>query len=144
MISIGNIRPSCGRLNTPQTLELRISSGSRWRGSCWNLKALRNIDLIFWLSTPILGSAGIETVIEREDREESSVGESALCTACEMAVVWAQNQLKQKGTKERVLQYIDEVSCSIFSETIFICWEAKTGNNNYKSYWVLVLVFIDL
>jgi hypothetical protein len=36
------------------------------------------------------------------------------------------------------------VSCSIFSETIFICWEAKTGNNNYNLYWVLVLVFIDL
>lgn len=57
-------------------------------------------------------SAGIETVIEREDREESSVGDTALCTACEMAVVWAQNQLKQKGTKERVLQYIDQVRIS--------------------------------
>lgn len=69
-------------------------------------------------------SAGIETVIEREDREESSVGESALCTACEMAVVWAQNQLKQKGTKERVLQYIDELCESLPSpmgESIIDC-----------------------
>ncbi|XP_004302331.1 PREDICTED: aspartic proteinase-like [Fragaria vesca subsp. vesca] len=69
-------------------------------------------------------SAGIETVIEREDREESSVGDTALCTACEMAVVWAQNQLKQKGTKERVLQYIDQLCESLPSpmgESIIDC-----------------------
>ncbi|KAM5560882.1 aspartic proteinase-like [Rosa sericea] len=69
-------------------------------------------------------SAGIETVIEREDGKESSVGDSALCTACEMAVVWAQNQLRQKGTKERVLQYIDELCESLPSpmgESIIDC-----------------------
>lgn len=49
-------------------------------------------------------------MVEKESKEGSSVGNSALCTACEMAVVWAQNQLKQKGTKEKVLTYLSEVS----------------------------------
>ncbi|MCE7766586.1 hypothetical protein GQL56_28570, partial [Pseudomonas putida] len=45
-------------------------------------------------------SSNIRTVVERE-AEGSSVGEAPLCTACEMAVVWMQNQLKQKETKKR-------------------------------------------
>ncbi|XP_059313378.1 cyprosin-like [Lycium ferocissimum] len=55
-------------------------------------------------------SSNIRTVVERET-EGSSVGEAPLCTACEMAVVWMQNQLKQKETKERVLEYVDQL-CS--------------------------------
>lgn len=46
-------------------------------------------------------------MVEEENKE---VGDTALCTACEMLVVWVQNQLKQKGTKEKVLNYVNEVS----------------------------------
>ncbi|KAM1576810.1 hypothetical protein PS2_032971 [Malus domestica] len=69
-------------------------------------------------------STGIETVVEKEGKEGSSVGNGALCTACEMAVVWAQNQLKQKGTKEKVLSYISELCDSLPSpagESIVEC-----------------------
>ncbi|XP_009801963.1 cyprosin [Nicotiana tabacum] len=53
-------------------------------------------------------SSNIRSVVERET-EGSSVGEAPLCTACEMAVVWMQNQLKQKETKERVLEYVNQL-----------------------------------
>lgn len=53
-------------------------------------------------------SSNIRTVVERET-EGSSVGEAPLCTACEMAVVWMQNQLKQEQTKEKVLEYVNQV-----------------------------------
>lgn len=33
----------------------------------------------------------------------------AMCSACEMAVVWMQNQLRQNQTKEHILNYINEV-----------------------------------
>ncbi|PQM37961.1 aspartic proteinase-like [Prunus yedoensis var. nudiflora] len=71
-----------------------------------------------------LSITGIETVVEKESREGSSAADSALCTACEMAVVWAQNQLKQKGAKDKVLSYINELCESLPSplgESIIDC-----------------------
>jgi phytepsin len=47
----------------------------------------------------------IESVVEKEKR-----GSDLLCTACEMAVVWIQNQLRQNQTKELILQYVNQVS----------------------------------
>lgn len=38
-----------------------------------------------------------------------STADSALCSACEMMVIWIQNQLKQQGTKDKVLNYVNEV-----------------------------------
>lgn len=38
-----------------------------------------------------------------------SVGEDALCTACEMAVVWMKSQLNNAGVKDKVLEYVAEV-----------------------------------
>ncbi|KAH7571251.1 hypothetical protein JRO89_XS04G0009500 [Xanthoceras sorbifolium] len=64
-------------------------------------------------------STGIETVVDKEDNQGSSVGESALCSVCEMTVIWIQNQLKQKATKEKVISYVNEVTyftTLIFSE----------------------------
>jgi phytepsin len=69
-------------------------------------------------------SAGIKQVVEKENGEGSSVGDSPLCTACEMLVVWVQNQLKQKGTKERILDYVNELCESLPSpsgESIISC-----------------------
>ncbi|GAB4835594.1 hypothetical protein Ancab_000503 [Ancistrocladus abbreviatus] len=54
-------------------------------------------------------STGIKTVIEREYRKDSSVGDDFLCNACEMAVIWIQNQLQEEATKEKVLNYINQL-----------------------------------
>lgn len=54
-------------------------------------------------------STTIETVIEKHDGEKSPVGHGALCGACEMAVVWIQNQLRQNQTRERILTYANEL-----------------------------------
>lgn len=69
-------------------------------------------------------SSGIETVVERENREESAPGDDLLCTACEMAVIWMQNQLREKGTKEKVLKYVNELCESLPSpsgESVIEC-----------------------
>lgn len=33
-----------------------------------------------------------------------------MCTACEMAVVWMQNQLRRNQTEEKIMDYINEAS----------------------------------
>ncbi|KAM7481863.1 hypothetical protein LguiB_006446 [Lonicera macranthoides] len=65
-------------------------------------------------------SSNIEMVVEKN----KTTGESAMCTACEMAVVWFQNQLKQQGTKEKVLEYVNQLCDSIPSpmgESVIDC-----------------------
>ncbi|XP_010549203.1 PREDICTED: aspartic proteinase A1-like isoform X2 [Tarenaya hassleriana] len=62
----------------------------------------------------------IKTVVEKDN----TVGDTPLCTACEMAVVWAQTQLKQNKTKERVFEYINQLCESLPSpagESIIDC-----------------------
>ena len=66
-----------------------------------------------------LGSMGIASVVDKETREtEASSGSNdAMCTACQMAVVWMQNQLSQNQTKEQILSYMNQVirlSCIVF------------------------------
>ncbi|KAJ8447138.1 hypothetical protein Cgig2_022867 [Carnegiea gigantea] len=71
-----------------------------------------------------LGIAGIETVVDRENRKSTSVGDDYLCTACEMAVAWIQNQLRQEETKEQVLNYVNKLCDAIPSpneESIIDC-----------------------
>ncbi|XP_058095179.1 aspartic proteinase A1 [Magnolia sinica] len=54
-------------------------------------------------------SIGIESVVS-EKSGELSVGHSdAMCTACEMAIVWMQNKLKQNQTEELILNYINQL-----------------------------------
>ncbi|KAJ0985899.1 hypothetical protein J5N97_004255 [Dioscorea zingiberensis] len=52
---------------------------------------------------------GIESVVS-DSGEKSSLGRSdAMCSTCEMAVVWMQNQLRQNQTQEQILNYINEL-----------------------------------
>ncbi|XP_020268108.1 phytepsin-like isoform X2 [Asparagus officinalis] len=51
-------------------------------------------------------SIGIESVVSNG---KSSVGSDVMCNACEMAVVWMQNQLKQNQTQEAILNYINDL-----------------------------------
>ncbi|XP_030551707.1 aspartic proteinase oryzasin-1-like [Rhodamnia argentea] len=55
-------------------------------------------------------SPGIKTVVEKANKK---LGDDVVCTACELTVIWVQNQLKQKRTKERVLNYVTQLCESI-------------------------------
>lgn len=53
---------------------------------------------------------GIESVVDEKNTAKSSgILEDARCSACEMAVVWMQNQLRQNQTQDRILNYVNEV-----------------------------------
>lgn len=55
------------------------------------------------------GARGVSVGIESVVGEKNGVLSDAMCSACEMAVVWAQNQLKQNQTQEHVLEYVNEL-----------------------------------
>lgn len=77
-------------------------------------------------------SAGIETVVERENRKEGVSVDPVLCTVCEMAVIWFQNQLRQQGTKEKVLNYVNQLCESLPSpsgESVINCNSISTMPN---------------
>lgn len=49
-------------------------------------------------------------MVDKESSDSSSEGlHDGMCSACEMAVVWMQSQLKQNATKDRVISYANEV-----------------------------------
>ena len=52
---------------------------------------------------------GIESVVDKENAKLSNGVGDAGCSACEMAVVWIQSQLRQNMTQERILDYVNEV-----------------------------------
>ncbi|KAJ8767712.1 hypothetical protein K2173_020652 [Erythroxylum novogranatense] len=51
----------------------------------------------------------IKTVVDNEDDTRLSVDESALCTFCEMIVLWIQMQLKEQKARENIFKYLDEM-----------------------------------
>lgn len=55
---------------------------------------------------------GIETVVDEKIETTSDGVHDAACSACEMAVVWIQNQLKLNlnQTEEQILNYANEVT----------------------------------
>ncbi|KAL6562267.1 AP4A phosphorylase [Orobanche gracilis] len=53
-------------------------------------------------------SAGIKSVVDEKDGRSSGLGD-ATCSACEMAVVWMQNQLRQNQTQDHILDYANEL-----------------------------------
>lgn len=53
-------------------------------------------------------SAGIESVVDEKDGRSGGLHD-AMCSACEMAVVWMQHQLRQNQTQERILNYVNEL-----------------------------------
>jgi hypothetical protein len=73
------------------------------------LKKLPQQHLWLTLKPDFLCSTGIESVVEKENKEGSSAGDDLLCIACEMLVIWVQNQLREKETKEAAINYLDKV-----------------------------------
>lgn len=58
-------------------------------------------------------SAGIETVVDKQNKEKASANDDLFCTACEMAVVWIENQLRINETREQILKYANQVVIAI-------------------------------
>lgn len=54
-----------------------------------------------------LREPGIASVVGKDDA--LSKGDDTGCSVCEMAVVWAQNQLKQNRTKEQIDAYLNQL-----------------------------------
>jgi len=53
---------------------------------------------------------GIESVVDKNEKKSSGGIRDAGCSACEMAVIWMQNQLRQNQTEDRIIDYANEVS----------------------------------
>ncbi|MQL00624.1 hypothetical protein EI005_25810, partial [Escherichia coli] len=47
-------------------------------------------------------------VTEKEHREFKA-RDTPLCSSCQMLVVWIQNQLRQKGNKDKVFNYVNQL-----------------------------------
>ncbi|KAF2285725.1 hypothetical protein GH714_007442 [Hevea brasiliensis] len=54
-------------------------------------------------------SVGIKSVVNENIQGVASGLRDAMCSTCEMAVVWMQNQLKLNNTQERILNYANEL-----------------------------------
>ncbi|CAL5409470.1 unnamed protein product [Camellia sinensis] len=54
-------------------------------------------------------SMGIESVVDEKNGGRSAGLRDAMCSACEMTVVWIQNQLRQNQTRLQILNYVDEL-----------------------------------
>ncbi|KAL9681915.1 hypothetical protein QQ045_013705 [Rhodiola kirilowii] len=54
----------------------------------------------------------IESVVGEMNQKKLSDLHDATCAACEMTVVWMQNQLKQNQTQERILEYVNQFNKS--------------------------------
>ncbi|MGI4370265.1 pepsin-like aspartyl protease, partial [Klebsiella pneumoniae] len=58
-------------------------------------------------------SSNIKQVVEEENKEDVGLGDDLFCAACQMLVVWVQNQLKQKNTKDQVFDYVNQLCESL-------------------------------
>lgn len=56
-----------------------------------------------------LVSMGIESVVDENAGKASGALGNAMCSACELAVVWMQNQVKQNKTQEQIFDYVNQV-----------------------------------
>lgn len=65
-------------------------------------------------------STGIESVVHENAGKATGDLHDAMCSTCEMTVIWMQNQLKQNQTQERILEYINEVSKPTFFDLLDI------------------------
>ncbi|RRT85259.1 hypothetical protein B296_00003879, partial [Ensete ventricosum] len=65
----------------------------------------------------LLCSTDIQSVLEKQ-KDRTSANHDVLCTACEMAVIWIENQLRRNQTKERILAYANEVASLLMHSPI--------------------------
>lgn len=60
-------------------------------------------------------------MVTEKEQSELSAKDTPLCSSCQMLVLWVQNQLKQKATKERVFNYVNQVSPLIYMSSSSSC-----------------------
>lgn len=54
-------------------------------------------------------STNIESVVDETTERVSNGVQDAMCTACEMMVVWMQNRIKLNQTEDQILNYVNEL-----------------------------------
>ncbi|XP_024959234.1 cyprosin-like [Cynara cardunculus var. scolymus] len=54
-------------------------------------------------------SSIIESVVDENNGKSSSGVHDEMCTFCEMAVVWMQNQIKRNETEDNIINYVNEL-----------------------------------
>lgn len=69
-------------------------------------------------------------MVTENKQSEMSATDTPLCSSCQMLVIWVQNQLKQKATKERVFNYVNQVSPLILS-----CLQAQVVFYIFQFEW---------
>ncbi|XP_031261076.1 aspartic proteinase-like [Pistacia vera] len=52
---------------------------------------------------------GIESVVDKSTDKSSDGVHDIMCTACEMTILWMQNQLKRNKTEEQILDYVNQL-----------------------------------
>ncbi|KAI4341019.1 hypothetical protein MLD38_025795 [Melastoma candidum] len=52
---------------------------------------------------------GIESVVDKSVDKSSGGFRDGMCSACEMAVIWMQNQIVKNRTKEQILDYVNQL-----------------------------------
>ena len=52
---------------------------------------------------------GIKNVVDENERVSSDGHGESACSACEMAVVWMDHQLRRNQTRDRILNHTNEV-----------------------------------
>ncbi|KAI4378272.1 hypothetical protein MLD38_015772 [Melastoma candidum] len=52
---------------------------------------------------------GIESVVDKSVDKSSDGFRDGMCSACEMAVVWMQNQIRKNQTQEQIMNYVNQL-----------------------------------
>jgi phytepsin len=89
-------------------------------------------------------SAGIRSVVDESDVKSSGILKDPRCNACEMAVVWMQNQLSQNQTQDRILDYVNELCDRVPSpmgESAVECGKLSSGEMPIVSFTIGGKVF---
>lgn len=61
-------------------------------------------EMVIWNREP-----GIASVLEKHADVSNGVGGDVPCAFCEMAVIWAQNQLRKNKTESEIKAYMNQV-----------------------------------
>lgn len=62
---------------------------------------------------------GIASVLEKQEDASNGLGNQVTCAFCEMAVIWAQNQLRKNNTEAQIKEYMNQVTTSVNLENCF-------------------------
>jgi len=52
---------------------------------------------------------GIASVLEKQEDASNGLGNQVTCAFCEMAVIWAQNQLRKNNTEAQIKEYMNQL-----------------------------------